>query len=122
MTEARRKKVAVIEDDDGVRHSLRFLLEIVGHVVEEFASVAAFLKAEIDEMACVIADHNMPHMTGLELVERLRANGIGIPVLLVTAALSPVIVARAAELGVERVLEKPPDEQALLDFISSTMS
>ncbi len=70
----------------------------------------------------MIADHHMPHMTGLELVERLHANGIGIPVLLVTGALSPAVVARADELGVERVLEKPADEQALLDFISLKMS
>jgi two-component system, LuxR family, response regulator FixJ len=122
VTEARRKRVAIVEDDDGVRDSLQFLLEIAGHVVEAFASAATFLKADIDEMACVIADHHMPHMTGLDLVERLRANGIGIPVLLVTGALSPAIVARATELGVERVLEKPPDEQALLDFINSKMS
>ena len=121
MTAARRKKVAIIDDDDDGRDSLRILLEIAGHVVEAFASAAAFLQAEIDGMACVIADHHMPHMTGLDLVERLRANGIGIPVLLVTGALSPAIVARAARLGVERVLEKPLDEQALLDFINSKM-
>lgn len=122
MTEPRRKKVAIVEDDDAVRDSLRFLLEIAGHAVEAFASAVAFLTAEIDEMACLIADHHMPHMTGLDLVEMLRANGIGIPVLLVTGALSPALVGRAAELGVERVLEKPLDEQSLLDFIGSKMS
>jgi FixJ family two-component response regulator len=64
--QAKRKKVAIVEDD--VRDSLGFLPEIAGHVVEAFASAAEFLKAEMDEMACVIADHHRPHMTGLDLL------------------------------------------------------
>jgi CheY-like chemotaxis protein len=62
----------------------------------------------------------MPEMSGMELAERLRADGSGIPILLITGSASPAIVARAAELGVTRVLEKPPSEEDLLDFISAT--
>lgn len=64
----------------------------------------------------------MPHMTGLELVERLRADGIAVPVLLVTASPSPEIVARAAELGIDRVLEKPLLEEDVLDFINTHLA
>ena len=62
----------------------------------------------------------MPEMTGLELAERLRADGSGISVLLITGSPSPAIAARAAELGVTRVLDKPPTEEDLLDFIDGT--
>ena len=56
----------------------------------------------------------MPNMTGLELAERLHANCAGIPILLISGLLSPAIVARAGELGINRVLEKPPAEEDLL--------
>jgi FixJ family two-component response regulator len=64
----------------------------------------------------------MPDITGLELAERLRAVGSSMPILLVTGSPSPVIVACAAELGVTKVLDKPPTEEDLLDFINATRS
>jgi two-component system response regulator FixJ len=120
MTEAERRNIAIVDDDLAVRDSLRFLLEVIGHLVETFASAAEFLKANIQHFACLILDHHMPNMTGLQLAERLRADGVGIPILLVTGSPSPAIVARAAELGVERVLEKPLNDEDLLDFVNST--
>jgi two-component system, LuxR family, response regulator FixJ len=113
-----RLKVAVVDDDHGVRDSLRFLLDIIGrHPVETFASASEFLNADIRQIGCLILDHHMPHMTGLGLVERLRSDGSNVPIMLMTGSPSPVITARAAELGIEKVLEKPPTEQDLLDFI-----
>ena len=117
MAEVNHGTVAIVDDDDAVRDSLRFLLEVIGHPVETFASAAEFLKAEINRLACLILDHHMPEMTGLELAEQLRTDGAGIPILLITAAPSPAIVARAAEVGINWVLEKPATEEDLLDFI-----
>jgi FixJ family two-component response regulator len=122
MTEAAQRKVAIVDDDSGVRDSLQFLLEIIGHQVETFASAAEFLTAEIQHPACLILDHHMPETTGLELAERLRAAGSAIPILLITGSPSPAIAARAAELGVTRVLEKPLIEEDLLGFINTTRS
>jgi CheY-like chemotaxis protein len=102
--------VAVVDDDDAVRYSLRFLIELIGHEVEVFASAAEFLRAELQSVACVILDHHMPGMTGLQLVEHLRGAGVPIPIMLVTSAPSPAISARAAELGISEVLLKPPTE------------
>jgi two-component system, LuxR family, response regulator FixJ len=121
MPEAGRHAVALVEDDDAVRDSLRFVLELAGYVVEAFATGAEFLKAEMGHIACLILDHHMPNMTGLELVEHLRANGIALPILLVTGDLSPAIATRAAGLGVNSVLTKPVNEQDLLDFIDAAM-
>jgi two-component system response regulator FixJ len=114
------RTVAIVDDDDAVRDSLRFLLELIGHPVATFGSAAEFLKAEIHRLACLILDHHMPEITGLELAEQMRAAGVGIPILLITGAPSPAIVTRATEVGINRVLEKPATEEDLLDFIDAS--
>jgi FixJ family two-component response regulator len=116
---ADRDTVAVVDDDDAVRHSLGFLLETFGHKVQTFASAAELLKSELHHIACLLLDHHMPHMTGLELVERLRAEGMTIPIMLITGSPSPAITARAAGLGIEMVLEKPPGADDILAFIDA---
>jgi two-component system, LuxR family, response regulator FixJ len=120
MTEIESRTVAIVDDDDAVRDSLRFLLEVMGYRVATFASAAEFLNADPQHLACLILDHHMPEMTGLEMAERLRADRADIPTLLVTGSPSPAIVARAFELGIDRVLEKPPSDEDLLDFINAT--
>ena len=119
MSEAKRQTIAVVDDDDAVRDSLRFFLETLDHAVVTFASGSEFLAYDGSGLACLILDHHMPEMTGLQLAEQLRRGGSHLPILLVTGLPSPSIVARAAELGVERVLEKPPGEEDILEFIAS---
>lgn len=121
MSSAKQQKIAVVDDDYAVRDSLGYLLEVMGYAVETFGSATEFLGADIPSLACLILDHHMPNMTGLELVDRLRADGAAIPILLITGSPAPAILARAAELGI-KVLEKPPGEDDLLDFIGATQS
>jgi two-component system response regulator FixJ len=134
MTHDTAGVVAVVDDDHAVLDSLKFLLEVVGYKVVTYASAQAFLndypnaegadgvRSDVDggigEPACLIIDHHMPGMTGLALAQKLRDDKIDIPILLITGAPSPAIVIRAAELGIERVLEKPPDESDLLEFVN----
>jgi FixJ family two-component response regulator len=117
--ENRTRTVAVVDDDPAVLDSLKFLLELAGHKVATYASAAEFLADRASAPACLILDHHMPHMTGLELVARLQSKGARIPVLLITGSPSPAIAARAAQLGIEKVLEKPPVEDDLLKFIAA---
>ncbi|MGH7069943.1 MAG: response regulator transcription factor [Acetobacteraceae bacterium] len=118
-TEERTRPVAVVDDDAAVLDSLKVLLETTGHRVAVYASAAAFLDDGGTEPACLILDHHMPEMTGLELAARLRKAGVSVPVLLITGVHSLTIAARAAELGIERVLEKPLDEGDLLSFVTA---
>jgi two-component system, LuxR family, response regulator FixJ len=122
MTEAVRRTVAIVDDDYAVRDSFHFLLEVLRQPVETFGSAAEFLKTDRQHLACVILDHHMPCMSGLELAERLRANGEGIPILLFTCTPTPSIVAYAVKIGIDRVFGKPPSAEDLLDFISATQS
>ena len=116
MSEIERRTIGIVDDDQAVRDSLRFLLEVVGHSVETFASAAEFLSAAPRDLACLILDHHMPQMTGLQLAEKLHADGSGIPILLISGSPSPAIVARAAQIEIG-ILEKPPDEDDILAFV-----
>jgi FixJ family two-component response regulator len=65
--------VSVVEDDGSFRDSMSILLTSFGYSVEAFPSAADFLASpRVSETACLIADVNMPEMTGVELYERLR--------------------------------------------------
>jgi two-component system, LuxR family, response regulator FixJ len=119
MADNHDRVVAVIDDDAAVLDSLKFLLEIRGHAVAAYASAAAFLNDHTMDPACLILDHRMPQMTGLELAARLRAAGRSIPILLLSAQLSSAIIAQADKLGIEKVLSKPAAKDELLRFIDS---
>ena len=118
MGDATPRQVAIVDDDEAVRDSLRFLLEVAGHSVAPFASAAEFLHTRPRPFACLIVDQHMPQMTGLDLVARLRDQREALPVLLITGSPSAAILAQAEALGVA-VLEKPAADDALLDFVSS---
>ncbi len=118
----RSRRVAVIDDDAAVLHSLRFLLEVVGCEVATFASAAAFLAYDRAWPDCIVLDFHMPRMTGLDLIERLRADRRSgsrpdARIMLVTGSSTPALKARAAALGVTVVAEKPPAEADLLAFV-----
>jgi len=113
--------VALVDDDAAVRDSLKFLIELAGYGVGTYESAMAFLEDRAARPACLILDQHMPQMTGLELAARLRAEDRGLPILLVTGAPSPAIVARAAQLGIVKVLEKPPIEDDLMNFIEGSL-
>ena len=117
MADNRSGDVAVVDDDVAVLESFRFMLELAGLDVSTYPSAIAFLARHAAQPRCLILDHHMPLMTGLELVTRLRDGGSRVPVMLITSSPSPAIIARAAELGIERVLEKPPTEADVIGFV-----
>ena len=116
---ARRGPVAIVDDDAAVLASLEFLLQASGYDVLAYASPADFLSGgAVGSVACLIVDHNMPGMTGLDLIALLRTQGHTTPGLLVTSALTPPVRAQAARLGVD-ALAKPVDEADLLAFVAA---
>ncbi len=118
MTERHHPVVAVVDDDQAVRESLRFLLETVGFDVDTFDSACEFLSASVrGDPICLIIDQHMPHLTGLDLLRVLRDRGVSVPVALMTGSPSADLVRMAEELGAAAVLEKPVAEDVLLDFL-----
>ena len=118
MQDGHRQFVAVVDDDDAVRDSLRFLLEASGYDVLTFGSAGEFLsRADLSALVCMLVDQHMPQVTGLELVARVRESRPELPVALMSGSPSAELTRRAFELGVTAMLEKPLQEQGLLQFV-----
>lgn len=109
--------VHVVDDDDAVRDSLRVLLETAGFMVRTHASAAALLAARPKSGGCVLSDVRMPEIDGLELQRRLHASGIRLPVILMTGHGDIPIAVRAMKAGAVDFLEKPFDDEQLLDAL-----
>lgn len=107
----------VVDDDEGVRNSLKFLAEVEGFEVRAYSSAHELLREPVLPMSsCLVVDYHMPAMTGLELVAQLRNRRISIPAILITAAPTESIRIRAASAGVP-ILEKPLLGVRLMDFV-----
>jgi FixJ family two-component response regulator len=108
--------IFVIDDDDDVRQSLRWLFESVNLRVEDFASATDFLAhVRVDCPGCVILDVRMPEMDGLELLQALQARVIGLPVIMISGHGDVPMAVRAMQLGAIDFLQKPVNHQHLLE-------
>ena len=105
--------VAVIDDDDAVCESTRFLLETYDFEVRTYSSGAEFFR-DNPEIACLIVDYQLPGLNGLDFVSELRTRGSQVPTIMITATTDPPVQRRAAELGIRQVLQKPLSNQVLL--------
>lgn len=113
-----RPHVCLVDDDDMVRGSLRMLLEVMGMRVSTFADAKTFLGDEAALDADVLLlDVRMPGMSGLQLQEHLNAIGSDVPVLFLSGHGDIPMAVRAMRAGALDFLEKPFNEQVLLDWI-----
>ncbi len=114
--------VFVVDDDPGIRDSVRWLLESVGLRVETYDSAQAFLDAYVPtRRGCLILDVRLPGMNGLDLLEELRDRGGTIPVIVVTAFGEVHSTVRAMKGGAIDVMEKPTRDQVLLDRVHQAL-
>lgn len=115
--------VFVVDDDDEVRDSLRWLIESVGLQVRSFSSAQSFLDSYTDSApGCLVLDIRMPGMSGLDLQEELSGRGIELPVIVVTAYGDVQTAVRAMKAGAVDFVEKPIGEQGLLDQIQKAIA
>lgn len=114
--------VHVIDDDDGLREALAFLLEVNGIEARFYPSAQAFLDAATDAGGCIFTDIRMPGMTGLELVRELRARGSTTPVVVMTGHGDIPLAVEAMKAGVIDFLEKPFDDDRLLDALRTGLA
>jgi FixJ family two-component response regulator len=114
--------VAIVENDQFFRESMKRLMRSQGYRVEAFSSAADFLASLLlIETACLIADVNMPAMTGIELYRNLIEAGRAIPTILVTAYPEDSERARALKDGVACYLCKPVDDKHLLQCLRAAI-
>jgi FixJ family two-component response regulator len=114
--------VSVVEDDLFFRESMRRLMRSLGYPVEVFSSAADFLaSSRLPETACLIADVQMPAMSGLELHRTLIDTGNAIPTVLVTAYPNEIDRVRAQNDGVVCYLGKPINETLLVQCLRGAL-
>jgi FixJ family two-component response regulator len=114
--------VYVIDDDPSVRTGLARLLKSVGLTVKTFASAPEFLEqASPEAPGCVLVDLRMPAMSGLELQEQLKSRRLDLPIIFLTAYATVPASVRAMKRGALDFLEKPVDDQVLLDAVSQAL-
>ena len=114
--------ISIVEDNEAVREAIKGLMKSVGYRAEAAASAEEFLRSRhLGRTSCLIADVQMPGMTGLELHRRLSASGRIIPTVLITAYPDDGVRERALAAGVIGYLSKPFDENDLLACIRSAL-
>jgi len=118
MTRMAESTVFVVDDDALVRRSLERLIRSVGRRVRTFSTAQEFLRCRRpDGPACIVLDVRMPGLSGLDLQQELSSTGLDMPVIFVTGHGTVSMGVRAMKAGAVDFLEKPFDEQALLDAI-----
>jgi len=114
--------VHVIDDDEASRQSLAFLLQTGKIEVQTHASATIFLDQLPNLSAgCIITDVRMPGLSGIDLLRRLRELNITAPVIVITGHGDVPLAVEAMKSGAADVVEKPFDDEALLDSVRSAL-
>ena len=107
--------VHIVDDDEAVRQSLAFLLSTAGVPVRVYESATSFLDGLASlQSGCLITDVRMPDMTGIELLQRLKAKSVDLPVIVITGHGDIPLAVEAMKSGAIDFIEKPFAEEAIL--------
>src|SRR6201986_258998 len=117
-----QETVFVVDDDEAVRDSLRWLLEANGYRVQCFSSAEHFIDAwqphqHPGQIACLILDVRMSGMSGLELQERLIADNASLPIIFVTGHGDVPMAVSTMKKGAMDFIEKPFKEDDLVSLV-----
>jgi len=115
--------VHVVDDEPAIRESLGMLLRSVGLRSRAYAGAHEFLDAwRPDGTECLVCDVRMPGMSGLELQEALNARHVRLPVVLITGHGDVAMAVRAMKAGASDFIEKPFNDQVLLDAVNRALA
>ncbi len=110
--------VFVVDDDELIRNSLQQLVKSVELQAETFSTAQEFLDTDLpDTPCCLVLDIRMPGLSGLDLQDELLKRGIAIPVIFITGHGTVPMSVRAMKAGAVDFLQKPFEDQELLDII-----
>jgi FixJ family two-component response regulator len=115
--------VFVVDDDEAMRNSLKWLIESTGMPVRTYGSADEFLANYYPGRAgCLLLDVRMPGMSGLELQGHLARHSIRLPVIIITGHGDVGMAVRAMKSGAVDFIEKPFDDEALLNSIRNALA
>jgi FixJ family two-component response regulator len=109
----------LVDDDDALRQALRFALQIEGYEVLDCRTGEQLIELKLPvEAACLVIDYRLDQLSGLDALEQLRRQGVGLPAILITSYASPDVLRRARRAQAE-VVEKPLVGDTLLARIQA---
>ncbi len=115
--------VWVVDDDEAMRSSLKWLIESVGMRVESFDSADAFLRDHYPgRFGCLLLDVRMPGMSGLDLLEYMERERMMPPTIIITGHGDVPMAVRAMKAGAVDFIEKPFNDETLLDAIRHALA
>lgn len=114
--------VFVVDDDEAMRDSIHWLLESVSLHARMFSSAGDFLSScDLAQQGCILLDVRMPGMSGMELLEHLKNNGVQQPVIIITGHGDVPMAVRALKHGAFDFIQKPFNGQELLDRVNAAL-
>jgi FixJ family two-component response regulator len=114
--------ISIVDDDESVRVATRSLVRSLGFAADTFASAEDFLQSpRMNDSACVITDVQMPGLSGVELQDRLLAQGNSVPIIFVTGFPGGDVEARAMKAGAVGFLRKPCDGSTLIKALDAAL-
>ena len=115
-------RITIVDDEGEVRSALRRLFKVVGMKTESYASAEEFLNAPSGRCCdCLILDHGLPGMSGLELQSRLAASHRRLPIIFISARDDAHTRAQAMQAGALAFLGKPFSEEVLLRAVQTAL-
>ena len=119
MTDDKRL-VHLVDDDEAVRRSAGFMLKTSGYRVEAHESGVELLKKSKElERGCILLDIRMPDKDGLEVQQELRAQGVALPIVIMTGHGDVALAVRAMKAGAVDFIEKPFEKATLLQALDA---
>ena len=114
--------VHIIDDDDALRDSLSFLLSSVGIKTKSYETATGYSNdPERGACGCILTDVRMPGMSGIDLLRKLKSDGITVPVIVMTGHGDVPLAVEAMKLGALDFVEKPFNDDALIASVRSAL-
>ncbi len=111
-------KISIIDDDDLVREGIESLLRSLRYDVDTFASAAEYLACDrLHDYSCIVADMQMPDMSGIDLQKRLLKDGFSIPIIFMSASPTEALTRRVMDAGAVGFLCKPLKIEFLIEYL-----
>ena len=115
--------IAIVDDDDAVREAMQCLLDSLGYIASIFGTAEEFLNSkQISDTSCLITDVQMPGLSGLDLQDRLIAQGHCFPIIFLTGYPDESVRKRAMKAGAICFLSKPCNGDHLLGCLEKALS
>jgi FixJ family two-component response regulator len=115
--------ISIIDDDRSVREAVKSLVRSLGYEATAFASAQEYLDADGGrDSECIITDVQMPGMTGIDLQDRLIADGYRRPIILMSAMSAEHAGADASRTAASRFLKKPFSDERLIDCLDLALT